>query len=331
MVTSVIFAGMSGSAAADTTGIGFLSFKAMKDRGFDAPFSAAVTAASSCIGPIIPPSIPVVVYAMTVTAASVGALFLAGIIPGLLMAFAMMVYIFVVSKKRKYPVEAKPTGRELFNALRRGILPVLTPVVLLVTITSGIVTVSEGAVITVLYSCILGGILYRQLGFKQLVRACKNIAMVIGSILIFFIATKMFSYVLTKENIVNTLTTAIFSLTQTPFIVMLIINVFFLVAGCFSDPLVNIMLFAPLAWSVVSPFGIDANAFGTIIILNCMIGLITPPVGGMSFLISGITKVPLQNIFKESLPFVLGFLVVLILLSAFPNAVSFLPNLIMGN
>ena len=328
VVTSVIFAGMSGSAAADTGGIGYLSYKAMKDRGFDAPFSAAVTAASACIGPIIPPSIPVVVYAMTVTAASVGSLFMAGIIPGIIMAVAMMVYIYFISKKRRYPVEAKPTGRQLGVAVKQGILPLLTPIILLVTISSGIVTVSEGAVITVLYSCFLGIVVYRKLGVKNLMRCCKNICMVIGSILVFFLATEMFSYVLTHENLVNTISQAVYSISSSRFVVMLIINVFFLVMGCLSDPLVNIMLFAPLAWTLVQPFGIDANAFGMIVILNCMIGLITPPVGGNAYLIAGITKVPLQKIFKELLPFVAGYLIILVLLSAFPDIVSFLPRLL---
>lgn len=328
IVTSVIFAGMSGSAAADTGGIGYLSYKAMKDRGFDPAFSAAVTAASACIGPIIPPSIPVVVYAMTITDASVGAMFLGGVIPGVLMALSMGIYIYFISKKRHYPVEKKPTARELGVAVRQGILPVLTPVILLVTIEGGLVTISEGAVVTVLYSCFLGTVIYHKFGVRTLWNCCKNICMVIGSILVFFIATKMFSYVLTQENLVNKISSAIYGITQTKLVVMLIINVFFLIMGCLSDPLVNIMLFAPIAWSLVKPLGVDANAFGIIVVFNCMIGLITPPVGGNAFLISGITKIPLQKIFKEILPFVVGLLVVLLLLSMFPEIISFLPNLL---
>lgn len=329
ILTSMIFAGMSGSAAADTSGIGYLSYKAMKDRGFDPPFSAAVTAASACIGPIIPPSIPVIVYCMTVPDASVGKLFLAGVIPGILMAISMMVYIYWVSKKRNYPVEEKPTVKKLLVAIKRGTLSVLTPVILLLTITSGLVTVSEGAVITVLYSCFLGVIVYRQLGLKRFLQCFRNITTMIGSILVFFFATKMFSFVLTKENIIGTVSQAVFGFTSSRFIVMLIVNVFFLVMGCLSDPLVNIMLFGPLAWSLVKPIGIDPNAFGMIIIFNCMVGLITPPVGGNVFLISGLTKIPLQKIFKESIPFVIGMIIVLILMSAYPDIVSYIPNLLL--
>lgn len=330
VVTSVIFAGMSGSAAADTGGIGFLSYKAMKDRGFDPAFSAAVTAASACIGPIIPPSIPVVVYAMTVTEASVGKMFVAGVIPGIFMALAMMFYIYYIAKKRNYPIEKKPNRHELWIAIKQGILPVLTPIILLVTISAGIVTISEGAVITVLYSCFLGFVIYRNMGLKKLIMCCRNVCLTIGSILLFLIVSKMFQYVIAKENLVNTITQAVYGLTSSKWVVMLLINVFFLIMGCLSDPLVNIMLFAPLAWKLAAPFGIDASVFGMIIVFNCMVGLITPPVGSNCFLISGITRVPLSKIFKEAWPFVVGFLIILVLISAFPNLVGFLPNLIFG-
>jgi len=330
VLSNVIFAGMSGSAAADASGIGYLSYKAMKNRGFDASFSAAVTAAGSCIGPIIPPSIPVIVYAMVVPAASVGGLFLGGIIPGLFMGISMMIYIYFISKKRKYPIEKKPSRHDLWIASKLGILPVLTPVILLLTITLGIVTITEGAVITTLYSCFLGVVIYRKLGWKDFMVSLKNVALVIGRILIFFLASKMFSFVITKENLVNTLSGLLLSVTKTQFVILLIVNVFFIIAGCLSDPLVNIMLFGSLAWSVVAPLGIDPNAFGIIVILNCMIGLITPPVGGMAFLISGLTKVPLQKLFKELAPFVVGFIFVLIIITSFPLIISFIPNLVMG-
>lgn len=328
VVCSVIFAGMSGSAAADTSGTGFLEYKAMKDRGFGPAFSAAITAASATIGPIIPPSIPVIIYCMTVPDASVGKLFAAGIIPGILMALAMMIYIASVAKKRNFPVEKKPTAKEFFKYCRQGILPILTPVILLLTISLGIVTVSEGAVITVLYSCILGFIVYRTMGLKSLLKCFRQIALVIGAILLFFLATKMFSYVLAKENLVNIVTQAVKGMSLAPWMIMLVINIFFLIMGCLSDPLVNIMLFAPLAWSLAQPLGIDPNAFGMIVIFNCMIGLITPPVGGNVFLIAGLTKVPVQKIFKECMPFTIGLLVVLVLMSMFPQIVSFLPNLL---
>lgn len=330
VLTSVIFSGMSGSAAADVGGIGYIAYKSMKDRGFDGPFSAAVTAASACIGPIIPPSIPVIVYAMTIPAASVGRLFLGGIIPGFFMAISMMIYIYFISKKRKYPIEKKPTMYDLWIATKLGILPVLTPVILLLTITLGMVTISEGAVITVLYSCFLGSVLYRQLGLKDFLMSLKNVILVIGRILMFFLASQMFRFVLAKEHLVGTLSDLLMGVTTTPFVILLIINIFFIIIGCLSDPLVNIMLFGPLAWSIAMPLGIDPNAFGLMVIFNCMIGLITPPVGGMAFIVSGLTKEPLEKIFKELAPFVFGYIVVLILITKFPSIITFIPNFILG-
>jgi len=330
VINSIIFAGMSGSALADVGGIGLVEYKAMKDRGFDPPFAAAVTCASSVIGPIIPPSIPVIIYAMVIPAASVGALFLGGVIPGLIMGLFMMIYIFFIAKKRKYPIERRLKRNEFWPAIRAGILPVLTPAILLLTITLGMVTVSEGAVITVVYTLIIGTFIYRKFGIKKFWLSLKSVAMVLGPMLIFLMASKMFSFVLAKEHLADTLSVTLLNITKTPFIIMLIVNVFFLVMGCLSDPIVNIILFAPLAWSVASPLGFDPTAFGIVVILNTMIGIITPPIGGIVFAMSGLTKVPIQKIFKEVTPFIIAYIIILVLLSAFPSIITFIPNLAMG-
>jgi tripartite ATP-independent transporter DctM subunit len=330
VLANVIFAGMSGSAAADATGIGFLCYKAMKDRGFDGPFSAAVTAAGSCIGPIIPPSIPVVIYAMVVTNASVGKLFLGGVIPGLMMGLAMMVYIYFISKKRKYPIERRPDFKTFIKAFRQGLLPVLTPVVLLTTITLGIVTVTEGAAVTVLYSCFLGAILYRRLGLKEFIGSLRRISLPIGTILVFFLAGKMFGFVFAKENLPQLASTVFSGLSTNRYMVLLIINGFFLVLGCFSDPIVNIMLFVPIFTPMAASAGIDPTAVGIIIILNNMIGLLTPPVGGMVYIISGISKEPLEAVFREAVPFVVAYVILIVILCIFPELITFIPNMVMG-
>jgi tripartite ATP-independent transporter DctM subunit len=329
VLTSVIFAGMSGSAAADASGIGYLSYRAMKDRGFDGPFSAAVTAASSCIGPIIPPSIPVIIYAMVVTNASVGKLFLGGIIPGLMMGLVMMIYIYFISRKRNYPIERRPDLKTFIEAFRQGLLPVLTPVVLLTTISLGIVTVTEGAVITVLYSCFLGAVLYRQLGIKEFIGSLKRISLTIGTILVFFLAGKMFGYIFAKESLPQLVSNLFSGLSADRYVVLLVINAFFLILGCFSDPIVNIMLFVPVFMPMAASTGMDPNAFGVIIILNCMIGLITPPVGGMVYVIGGISKEPLPAIFREAVPFVVAYIIVIVVLSVFPEIITFIPDLVM--
>jgi tripartite ATP-independent transporter DctM subunit len=329
ILNSMIFAGMSGSTAADASGLGLLEYRAMVKRGFEPAFTAALSAASAVIGPIIPPSIPVIVYTMVVPDASVGKLFLAGIVPGIFMAIVMMIYVYFEAKRRNYPREKMLTRKDFGKTIRAGILPILTPLVLLTTTSTGIVTISEGAVITVLYTIFLGVVIYRQFGWKHLIQSIKTVSLAIGSIMIMFMASKMFSYVLAKENLIGTLSSALHGFVHSKVLIMLIINVFFLLAGCLSDALVNIMLFAPLAWSVAAPLGIDPNAFGMIVIFNCMLGLLTPPVGGNVFLMSSLTGVPMEKIFKEAMPYVIGFLLILVFMSMFPGTVSFLPNLIM--
>jgi tripartite ATP-independent transporter DctM subunit len=330
VLTSVIFAGMSGSAAADIGGIGYLSYKAMVDRGFSKPFSAAVTSVSSCIGPIIPPSIPVVVYAMVVPGASIIRLFLGGIIPGIMMALFLMLYIYAVSKKRGYAVEPKPSFSVLVKSLRRGILPVLTPVILLVSITSGMVTISEGAIVTVIYSLFLGVIVYRQMGLKRLIRCFESAFVSTGSIMIFFAAGKIFSFVLSRANIPFLLSNALLGVTESKVIILILINVLFIIVGFFSEALVNIVLFAPIVLPMANAVGIDPNVMGVLIIITTVVGAVTPPIGTLVFNVAGLTKVPLESIFREAMPMLLGYLAVLALLIAFPVLISFIPNLLLG-
>jgi tripartite ATP-independent transporter DctM subunit len=329
VLTSVIFAGMSGSAAADVGGIGYLSYKSMVDRGFDAPFAAAVTAASSCIGPIIPPSIPVIVYTTVISSASVIYLFLGGVVPGILMGLFMMIYIYFISKKRGYPVEKRGTAKEILHALKRGILPVLTPVILLATISGGVVTVSEGAVVTVVYAVILGVFVYHQFGLKQMVQCFERTFISCGTILSFFVAGKFFSFVLSRARIPDMLSNLLLGITDNKYVILLIINLIFLLLGFFSEALVNITLFAPVFVPIAIAVGVDPSVIGVMIILNTTVGACTPPVGTLVFNIAGITKTPLDKVFKEVTPFV-GVFFILILLCIFcPGIISFLPNLIL--
>jgi tripartite ATP-independent transporter DctM subunit len=329
VLTSVIFAGMSGSAAADVGGIGFLAYRAMVKRGFDKPFSAAVTAASSCIGPIIPPSIPVVVFAMVVPSSSIITIFLGGVIPGLIMALSMMIYIFFIAKKRGYPVEKRPSRKDLLAALRRGILPVLTPIVLLLTISSGMVTISEGAVITVLYACLLGWGVYRALDRKRFLACCASVFSSCGTIMIFFAAGKVFSFVLSRARVADLLSGMFLGITANPIIILFVINIMFIVLGFFSEALVNIMLFAPMVIPFATALGIDANVLGVMIIINTVMGAITPPVGTLVYNVAGLTKVPLEDVFREAIPFVIGYTCILVILVFFPGIITFLPSLIL--
>jgi tripartite ATP-independent transporter DctM subunit len=329
VLTSVIFAGMSGSAAADVGGIGFLAYRAMVKRGFDKPFSAAVTAASSCIGPIIPPSIPVVVFAMVVPSASIITIFIGGVVPGLIMALSMMIYIFFIAKKRNYPVEKRPSLKDLLAALRRGILPVLTPVVLLLTISSGMVTISEGAVITVLYACLLGWGVYRALDRKRFFACCASVFSSCGTIMIFFAAGKVFSFVLSRARVADLLSGMFLGITANPIIILFVINIMFIVLGFFSEALVNIMLFAPMVMPFAAAVGIDVNVLGVMVIINTVMGAITPPVGTLVYNVAGLTKIPLEDVFREAIPFVIGYTFILVVFIFFPGIITFLPSLIL--
>ncbi len=330
VMTSVIFAGMSGSAAADVGGIGYLSFKAMVDRGFGAPFSAAVTAASSCIGPIIPPSIPVIVYCMVVSQSSVARIFLGGVIPGFLMALLLMGYIYITAIKRGYPKEARPTKEHLLRAVKRGFLPVLTPVILLFTISTGVVTISEAAIITVLYAVILGVFVYRNLNLKKFIMCMERTFLSCGAIFIFFVGGKFFSFVLARAKITLLLNNMILGVTDNIYIILLLINVIFIILGFFSETIVNITLFAPVFIPIAIAVGADPNYLGVMIVLNTVIGAITPPVGTLVYNISGLTKVPLEHIFREIVPFIILLVGMITLMIFVPEIVTFLPDLILG-
>lgn len=330
--TSIIFAGMSGSAVADAGGIGHLSYRAMVDEGFDKEFSAAVTIASSTVGPIIPPSIPAVVYAM-VANVSVGKLLMAGVIPGFLMGLTMMAFCYLISLRRGYPCR-KWRGwrvylRDLLFSFLRSLLPMLTPVILLGGIYMGVVTTTEASALAVLYALFLGVVLYRTMSFKDFIGSLKNVFVACGSVLLVIPAAKVFSFVMTKEN----LQTAIYNLIigfagDNSIIIIGCIMLLFLALGCLSDPNVNIMVFVPMVLPLIAKAGLDPIHAGIIIIINAMIGNITPPVGVVLMTTCSLEKLKIEDVCKELWPWIVLLFAFLIFLIACPQVVMFLPNLI---
>jgi len=328
VATSIIFAGMSGSAMADAGGIGYLSYKSMVGRGFDKPFSAALTASSAMIGPIVPPSIPMIIYAM-VASESIGKLFLGGFIPGIMMGLSMMVVVYFTARRRNYPIEKRLSAKKFYVSIKEGLFPTLTPIILLGTISFGMVTVTEGAIITVLYACLISGLLYHELGWKKFVDSLKNVFKSTSMVLTLFIGMKLFGYVLAVEEIPVKFSNALLSITNNPVMLIIIINLIFIILGTMSDATVNIVLFVPIVLPLLPQIGIDPIQFGVMIVLNAMIGVITPPFGVMVFFTSAITKVPISEIIRESWPFIGILLIVLILIIVFPPLVTFLPGLFM--
>ena len=334
IATSILFAGMSGSAVADVGGIGNLNYEAMVAEGFDKEFSASITIASSTVGPIIPPSIPMVVYAM-VANVSVGRMFFGGIIPGVIIGIVLMIYVFIVSLRRHYPRRRIKTAqlftRDLLVALIQGILPLFTPVILLGGIYLGVVTTTEASAIAVVYSLILGLFLYRTMHTEAFIESLKSVVITCGSILLVLPAAKVFSFVMTAENLQSYIFQFMTNFAgDSSFLIILSVNLLFILLGAISDPTINIMLFVPMVLPLVVASGMDPVHFGVVIVINAMIGNTTPPVGVVLMTVCGIKKLSYEKTVKELWPMILVLLIALALIIIIPQSVLAIPDALFG-
>ena len=328
IIVSLIFSGMSGAALADVSGIGTIEISEMKKDGYDMPFCAAITAATSVVGPIFPPSIPLVVYAM-LAGVSVGKLFMGGMIPAVLICIALGIYVWYISKKRNYPMGVKFTFREFIKYTVKAFPALLTPVILLGGIYSGIVTATEAGALAALYTIIISVFIYRCLSFKGLIKAAKDTVIQTGIIIAIIAGAWILSYVITSTGIGAIIANAFLSITNNKYIFLLIINIAFLFLGMLFDSAILTFVFIPLVLPVATALGIDLVHFGVVIVVNMMLGGVTPPYGILCFTISGLTKTPLQKVFKEVLPMAGVMTIVLILITYFPAIVTTLPKLLM--
>jgi len=329
VVASLIFSGMTGSALADTSGVGYMATTAMEEEGFDSAFSCAVTAASSTVGPIIPPSIPMVIYA-SISGASTGYLFMGGILPGLILGFVLMVYIWWISKKRDYPAGDKFSIKNIALNFVSSFLPLLTPVILLGGIYSGIFTPTEAAAAASFYALILTMVIYRSFGFKKLWEILRDVVSSTGYVAFIVAAAFLFSYVVAREGIAVAAAEFItsFEIMTNPVVLLFAINIMFLILGMFLDTMVVLVIVIPIFLPILGAVNIDLVHFGVVAVFNLMIGLSTPPYGVNLFIISGLTKTPLSKIFKEILPFVTVLIFALLMISFFPQIVLFIPRLL---
>lgn len=329
VLASLVFSGMTGSAIADASGLGKMEIDAMRAEGYDDGFSCAITAASATIGPIFPPSIPMVIYSM-LSGASVGALFMGGMVPGVLLAIALMIYIFFIAHKRNYPISEKVKLRAFLRYTFNAIPAILTPVILLVGIYTGVMTPTEAGAVAGLYALIVAVFGYRVLkweGFKQVlidtVKATGTTSIMIG-------AATTISYIVAKEQVAATVATWLTGFTDNKYVFLLIVNLAILVLGMFIDTSVIQVVFIPILLPIAKAFGIDLVHFGLVVIFNMMIGLSTPPFGMLLFITSGISGTPLKDVIKEIWLPLLTMLIVLGIITYVPDVVLFLPRMLMG-
>lgn len=328
VLASVVFAGMSGSAVADAAGLGTIEIKAMEDQGFDTDFSAAITAASSTIGPIIPPSIPMIVYATTAGTVAVSKLLMAGVLPGILMAVTLSIMVAIISIRRGYPKSEFPKARVLLKDFKESILSLMTPIILIGGMLSGIFTPTEAAVVAVVYAFILTVFIYREVRIKELWDIVLNTAKESACVLFIICASNLYGYLLTRARIPQIMVEVITSVTTSKVVVLILVNILFLIVGCFMDCNAAIMVMTPALMPLVEAVGIDPIHFGVIMVLNLMIGLLTPPVGMCLYTVSRVAKLPLDRTIKAVAPFYLPLLVTLILVTFIPSLSTFIPSLI---
>ena len=326
ILVSVIFSGMSGSAIADAAGPGLVTIRQMlKKPEYTPGFAGAVVVASATLGPIIPPSIPMVIYAL-VSGASVGALFLGGVVPGFLMAFLMMGVVAVIAAKRKMPREAPIPMSEWPAILFRGALPLSMPIVLLVGIYTGAFTPTEAAAVAAFHALILAGVVYRALTWKTFWGVVMESTRGSAVITIILAGSFMLNYAFTAEGVPQSMAHWVDTLQLSRLSFLLLVNLIFLVLGCFLDVSVLLLVFVPMLLPAVKALGIDLVHFGVLVVLNMMIGMIHPPFGMLLFVTKALTGIPIGDMMKEGWPFLVMLLILLLAMTIFPQIVLWLPQ-----
>jgi tripartite ATP-independent transporter DctM subunit len=327
VLASVVFAGMSGSATADAAGLGKVEIKAMTDQGYPPAFAAAVTATSSAIGPIIPPSIPVIIFG-SIAGVSIGKLLIGGFIPGLIMAILQMVGITLIAKRRGFPKSKFFGFGEILINFKKALPGLIAPIILIGGMLAGFFTPTEAATVAVVYAIIIG-FCFKTLTFKGLWQSFRQAAMDCAGMLIMFLGASLIAVIVTRLHVADTFINFVLGITTSPGVVLIMLNILLLIAGCFLDPTCNIILFTPVLVPLIKSFGINEIHFGIVMILNLMIGQITPPMGTTTFIVCKLAEVKLADFLKESWPFLILLIIALILVTYIPQTVLWLPNLFM--
>jgi tripartite ATP-independent transporter DctM subunit len=329
ILASMFFGGISGSSAADTTAIGSILIPMMKKKGYDEAFATSVTITGSVQGILIPPSHNMVIYALAAGGVSIGSLFLAGLVPGVLLGVSLMIYSYVVSRIKKYPVGDKFSFRTLFSSLWSAALGLGTVLIVVIGVIAGVFTATESAAIACAYAFIVTFFVYRQIPLSEMLPILTRSMKTLGIVMILIGTSTAFGWLLAYLKVPALIAEAIFSFSSNPIVILLIINVFLLFMGTLMDMSSLILITTPILLPIARKIGIDPVHFGVIMILNLGIGLLTPPVGSTLFLGSAISGVSIERLTKASLPFFCVMLLVLILVTYVPAVSMFVPNMVM--
>ncbi|QYA49105.1 TRAP transporter large permease [Nosocomiicoccus ampullae] len=320
--SSTIFSGLSGSATADTVALGSVLIPAMEKEGYDKKFAAAITATSSIVGPIIPPSITMIIFGV-ITGTSIGPLLIAGIIPGILLSLSLMIYTYIVAKKRNYPSYEKATMKQRGIALYRSSFAMLLPIIIVVGIVSGIFTATEAAAVALLYAVIITLFVYKSSSISDLWKITKESTFESAKVLIIISCASVFAWVITRARVSDILGDALFNITTNKILIILLIIVFLLVIGLFMLPSEGIVVFAPILTPIMADIGMDPVQFGVLMVLTLTIGGASPPVGILLYIVADIAKLKYVDLLKEVTPMYIP-LVITSLLVAFIPTVSLL-------
>jgi tripartite ATP-independent transporter DctM subunit len=324
---SVIFAGMSGTAIADAAGLGTIEIKAMQDHGYSTEFSVGVTAASATLGPIIPPSLPFVIYGMMANT-SIGALFLGGVLPGAVMTVFMMLYVTYCARKYGMGRDQLFSLRTLGLTFIAALPPLLTPAIIIGGMTFGWFTPTEAAIAACAWALLLGVFLYRSLTPKQFYKVTLDTIETTAAVLLIVGAASLFGWVLTTTRITEAATDALLSLTTNRYVILLLINILLLVVGCFLETIASISILVPVLMPVIVKVGIDPVHFGVMMTLNLMIGLLHPPLGMVLFVLSRVAKLSLERTTMAILPWLIPLLMSLIVITLVPEVTLWLPRMV---
>lgn len=328
IVASYFFGGISGSAAADTASIGSIMIPMMVDQGYDDDFSTAVTITSSCEGLLVPPSHNMVIYAMSAGGVSVGALFLAGYLPGALLAVSLMVGSYIISRKRHYPKGDKFSIKRLGKQFVASFWALAAVLIVVVGVVGGVFTATESAAVAVIYSLIVSVFIYKGLNWKGVWQALDKCIDTLSIVLILISTSAIFGFCLTRLHVPDMASKAILGVSSNPYVIALLIDLILLILGCIMDMAPIILIATPILLPIATSIGITPVQFGIIMVLNCGIGLLTPPVGAVLFIGSAVGHCKMERVVKATLPFYICMIITLLLVTFIPGIAMFLPELL---